>query len=287
MEQNIKLYAYLNIEHPMVAWEVAIGRIKSICDRNEEKFGISLWQYSLFKKYVQKGEYKKLANELKLERIRQKLFNQKVSRLEGLYFFESEEIAHIALDRWNIPHKKQYISEIYFSPNSITRVDSEWITSYLLSDDEEWMKSYWAGKTLGESPLTEVLASGIGVIQNMELRKQAYQNILNIWPDSTPLLASACCAFWNQKMDNIACVKPAFIRKNDKLVGQYYIDINDLNNNEKEVVKAVQKCKDDKVLPPIIMPSKPGIFFNIPNLKSEKFEFNHAEILSIYQEVHV
>ena len=148
MENNIKLYAYLNIEHPMVAWEVAIGRIKSICGRNEEKFGISLWQYSLFKKYVQQGDYIKLKNELKLERTRQKLFNNKVSRLEGLYFFESERMAHIALDRWGIPNKKKYISEIDFTPNAITKVDSEWITSYLLEDDETWMKHYWTGETL-------------------------------------------------------------------------------------------------------------------------------------------
>jgi hypothetical protein len=28
----------------MVAWEVVIGRIKSICDNNEPKFGVSLWR---------------------------------------------------------------------------------------------------------------------------------------------------------------------------------------------------------------------------------------------------
>ncbi|MBV5279481.1 MAG: hypothetical protein J0647_10770, partial [Campylobacteraceae bacterium] len=237
-------------------------------------------------KYAQNGEYKKLRNELKLERVRQKLFSQNVSRLDGLYFFENEEIAHTALDRWNIPNKKQYISEINFSANFITRVDSEWITSYLLSDDEEWMTSYWAGKTLGEKPLTEVLACGIGIIQNTKLREQAYQNILEIWPDSSPLLASACCAFANQKMENIAMVRPAFIREQDKLVGQYFINMDDLNKNEKQVVKAVQQCKDDKNLPPIIKSFNPDIFFKLPDLESEKFEFERADILSIYEQIH-
>lgn len=272
----------------MVAWEVAIGRIKSICDRNIEKFGISLWQYSLFKKYIQNGEHTKLRNELRLERVRQKLFGHEVSRLMGLYFFENEEMAHIALDRWKIPNQNQYISEINFSANAITRVDSEWITSYLLSDadDEKWMENYWAGKTLGEKPLTEVLASGIGTIQNIELRKQAYQKILEIWPDSSPLLAAACCAYAKQKMENVAIIKPAFIRDNDKLVGRYYINMDDLNKNETLVANTVQLCKENNELPPIVMPSNLDTIFKIPNLKSLEFEFEHAEILSIYEQVH-
>ena len=31
-DKNITLYAFLNIDNPMVAWEVAIGRVKSIND---------------------------------------------------------------------------------------------------------------------------------------------------------------------------------------------------------------------------------------------------------------
>lgn len=286
MPKNIKLFAYLNIEHPMVAWEVAIGRIKSICDNNKEKFGISLWQYSLFKKYAQEGKYKKLENELKLEKIRLKNHKKSISRLQGLYFFESEEDANIALDRWNMSHRKKYISEVYFSANSITRVDSEWITYNLDSDDDEWMGEYWLGSVLGEAPLTEVLASGIGIIQNMELRKQAYQNILKIWPESSPLLAAASCAFGHNKMENIAHIKPSFVMENNRLIGQYYISMDDLDKEEQKVVEAIQKCKDEKHLPPIIMPSDSNVFFSLPNFESEKFELTNPEIFSIYEDIH-
>ena len=31
--KNITLWAFLNIENPIVAWEVAIGRIRSSCDQ--------------------------------------------------------------------------------------------------------------------------------------------------------------------------------------------------------------------------------------------------------------
>jgi hypothetical protein len=42
--ENLELWAYLNIDNPVVAWEIAIGRIRSACDIN--KFAVSSWFYN-------------------------------------------------------------------------------------------------------------------------------------------------------------------------------------------------------------------------------------------------
>jgi hypothetical protein len=83
---KIRLYAYLNIANPMVAWEVAIGRIKSSCDISKNAFGTSIWAYSLLRKLAINGMDRRFHNELKLEAIRQKMNNHLVSRLTGVYF---------------------------------------------------------------------------------------------------------------------------------------------------------------------------------------------------------
>lgn len=286
MSKNLKLFAYLNIEHPMVAWEVAVGRMKSSCDNNDKNFGISLWQYNLLKKYSKSGECKKLINELKLEHIRQNSFPDRISRLRGLYFFKSEDDANAGLDRWGIPHRKKYISEVCFSASSITQVDSEWITWNLLSENTDWMEKYWAGEVYGETPLYEILGSGIGVVQNMELRTQAYKNILDMWPASTPLLAAACCAFRHKQMEEVAIVKPSLIRESDRIVGSYYINMNEFNNRESDIIAAFELCKQHEEVPPMVSSENPDIFFSIPDLVAENFEFKSTEAQSLYDNVH-
>jgi hypothetical protein len=135
-----KLFACLNIDHPMVAWEVAIGRLQSVGEITADRFGVSLWAYSLLRSYVHNQQPKRFANELRLEQIRTRSYPDCVSRLHGLYFLKSEQDARIALDRWRMPELKPYISAVQFVPSALTEVDSEWITFNLGSnDDPEWM----------------------------------------------------------------------------------------------------------------------------------------------------
>lgn len=286
MSENITLFAYLNIEHPMVAWEVAIGRIKSSCDKSPDNFGISLWQYSLLSNYCKSGLGHRFINELKLEETRQRDFPNQVSRLKGAYFFETIEDAQIAVERWGIPQRKKYISAVNFSANAITRLDSEWITSYLCSEETDWMQEYWKGITLGVRPLTEVLASGIGIVQNMELRTQAYKIIMERWPTSTPLLAFACCAFKYKKMEEIGLVKPAILAEEGSVIGTYFINMNDLDHREAEVAEVVAVCKQNQELPPFIIPDDGKSFFLIPDLREFRFKLVSGEAAQLYRSVH-
>jgi hypothetical protein len=279
MPENITLYAYLDIRNPMVAWEVAIGRIKSSCDNNQNGFGVSLRQYGLFKKYAEHGIADKFINELKLEHIRQLYFSCQVSRLKGIYFFETEQAAKIAVNRWNMSIKEKYITPVNFSANFLTKVDSEWITSYLnnTSANADWMHSYWRGDTCGKAPLVEVLGSGIGVIQDNELIKEAYRKLMDLWPASTPLLASAMCAFRIMKAEEIAQIKPAIITDGNYIKGNFFINKKDFDTREQDITDAVEICKQKGEYPPVIMPAKVEDLFVLPDLREYGFVLENKQ----------
>lgn len=283
---NRKLFAYFNIDHPMVAWEVAIGRIKSICDRNEDKFGVSLWFYGLMEKYIKDASSTSVINEFKLELVRQNIFPEKVSRLQGVYFFESKYLAETALDRWGLSHRKKYISEVYFSGNSYTEVDSEWITSYLKSDDIEWMPKYWSGETLGVKPLTEIIASGIGIIHNNELRSLAYQRVIEKWPTTSILLNACIATFSESKIEDVGLSVPALLNKSGKLEGCYYIRMKSFDENQHIVVDSLQKAAVKGMDLPNILPSDKDKIFSLPDLTDLKIQLDNEQVSDIFETVH-
>ncbi len=268
---NQTLYAYLNITLPMVAWEVAIGRIRSACDINlkQHEYGISLWQYNLIRKYVANGISNRFRNELSLELIRQRKFSTSVSRLRGVYFFKSEKDAYAAVDRWGVPENRKFISAVNFSSNNTTFVDSEWITSFLASDEEDWMERYWRGETLGAKPLTEVLSSGIGLVQNKELRKQAYEKIIHTFPYSTRLLAIATCGIKYAKIESIAQAMPFITQEDARLKISFYLNIGDLNKKKHELMKACDSCKENNEYPLTIKPLSENVVFHTPDLTDD------------------
>jgi len=181
VNNSIKLYAYLNIDNPIVAWEVAVGRLKSAPSITSQEFGISFWAFNLLSTYATGKKWTRLQGELDLEEVRLQRYSDKVSRLQGLYFFKTEEEALAAIDRWGVPSKmKEYLSEVEFYPDAISEFDSEWITDCLgtVDDSKDWMDEYWYGATRWEKPLTEVLAIGFGYVRNLLLREKAYKKVL-------------------------------------------------------------------------------------------------------------
>jgi hypothetical protein len=282
-----KLFAYLNIDHPMVAWEVAIGRLQSVGEITGERFGVSLWTYSMLQSYVQAKLPKRFANELRLEYVRMRSHAHRVSRLHGLYFFKSKEDALFASGYWGMPERRQYISAVQFFPSALTEVDSEWITFNLGSnDDSAWMDSYWSGATAGVRPLTEILATGQGIVLNKELRIQAYKRIYYLWPTATPLLAAVCCAFDRCKLNDLAVVKPGLVSKGDTIQGNYYIYMKQFDEHQSEIVAAMEDCQKAGDCPPVVMPSDRSKIFSLPNLSSFSFELHDPESRMTFASIH-
>lgn len=280
--KSVFFYAYLDITNPLVAWEVAIGRIKSSIEIKEKGFSISLWQYRYLLGYVQKGKNIKFINELKLENIRKTLFPHQVSRLQGVFLFESESDALRAAHLWG--WDEGYISKVYFDLDNISIVDSGWITNYLNSSgDNEWMSNYWEGLPYNDEPLYELIVDGIGFVLNKELREKAYMNILNTWPTSTTLLASACCAFAEMSMNNVAILRPSLLTEGNKVKGQFAIDMSDFNERELDIVDAVRKSETKNKLPTIIMPDDKTVIFTLPDLRPWFFEIELEEFSDLFK----
>ncbi|HHX7277451.1 TPA: hypothetical protein ACVHP4_003040 [Yersinia enterocolitica] len=285
--ENRKLYAYLNIDNPMVAWEVAIGRIQSICDKQE--FGVSVWFYNLVKGFVETNNNVKITNEFKLELTRMKMYPEKVSRLQGVYFFESREMAEIAVERWGIPGRKKYITEVDFLGNNYTEVDSEWITTYLGSDPRQnpsWMERYWKGETLGVKPLIEVLASGIGIVRDQAIRCEAYWKIIDAWP-TTSILLNGCIGGFNKKgLEQIGRSIPTIFVEKGEMLGKHYINMNDFKYHVKEIFESLDEMEAEGIKLPFIRPNNEESVFSVPDLRHLSFSSNDKAISALLTEIH-
>lgn len=288
MSEIRKLYAFLNIERPMVAWEVAIGRICSAQALTSTGFGLSVWQFNLFKKLARTNNLKIAQAEFRIEQVRQLKFPEKVSRLSGVYFFESHEMAVCAIDRWGLPGRyKNYISEVVFHGQSYSNYDSEWFTQFASTTDTGWYENYLSGKTLGERPLTEVLATGVGLIQCKELRSHAIHKVIQLWPTSTPLLASAICALAELNMFDVALMTPYLYREGGVIGGHHAINLESLEKHGALIGEALNNCYSKKLIDvPIIVPDDPDKIFAIPDMREEEFKIESQNLTKIFTSIH-
>lgn len=285
--QNIELYAYLDISNPMVEWEVAIGRIASSCDVSRRDFGVSLWFYNNIKNKIIDGRTNHFINEMNLELVRQRNFPNSVSRMTGVYFFDSEKMLKNAFLHWGININSSYISKVMFSADSLSIVDSEWITQNInsIEGDNSWMSSYWSGESYWEKPVTEYIASGIGIIANNELRKTAYNSLLKKFPRFSKILAFSAAKFF-YGIDNAGQVVPAILSKNGKLTGSYCIDLNSFKGEEKPSMDEIlEYCQAKGVNFPYnpIFDTSPDI--HLPDFDG-RFEFDSKQALKLYNSVH-
>lgn len=286
---KLKLYAYLNIENPMVAWEVAVGRIRSSCDIESGNVGVSVWQYNLLRRASRLGLVTSIRHEFGLEARRKSIFSNKVSRLSGVYFFETEEMAHLALERWGLPARyKEYISEVGFSPTNFSRYDSEWITTYMLDECDGWYDSYLNGETLGISPLTEVIASGIGSVRNKQLRIKAYKKIYEEFPTATPILVAAMAGYCEGVSENAGLVVPYISLKGDKLYGEHLIYMKPLEGEMPEISKAMDRLRASNSLPSIHPRSIAEQSISAPDFQDLLFEMplSKLEAQASYKKIH-
>ncbi|MES0267188.1 hypothetical protein [Citrobacter sedlakii] len=284
-----KLYAYLDINNPIVAWEVAIGRIQSIC--HESKFGVSIWFYKSVKAFIENNLTTRLQNELALEKVRQTQFPNKVSRLTGVYLFNTKEIAEQAIDRWGVnPKLKEFIAEIDFYGVNFTEVDSEWISDFMdtpVEQNAQWMSNYWASEPRWQTPLTEVIASGFGVITDQNIRIKAYEKLYELWPTSSVLFCAAMAGFSTGEMNQICRVKPAIIQEEDgSISGQIFINMEDFHKKQKRIIQALEESRKHGFTPQFVIPEGPDGLTKIPDLSHLRFSTNDKVTETLFKLIH-
>ncbi|AZI53150.1 hypothetical protein ABEG70_22150 [Pantoea agglomerans] len=204
--KKLKLWCYLNIENPLVAWEVAIGRIASLealpsLQGQERRWFLTQWQYSRLKNAFCNEPTNKipLINEFRIESVRHRFYNHKVSRLRGSFFFKSEDDAKNIVKYYGWKgFNPNYLSEVevyYKNDEDITYYDSTWFTmkanDIMTVEDIKFYLSnttYWGKDT---NPATEVLVYGLGFIINEDLIQKAYNNVRATNPESLCFVDSA------------------------------------------------------------------------------------------------
>jgi hypothetical protein len=85
-----KGFVYLNIEHPLVAWECYRGAlISSYKNASNQVVDMSLFMANK----IHSGDNINLANELLFENVRLQDYPMAVSRLKCLYVFDNKDTA--------------------------------------------------------------------------------------------------------------------------------------------------------------------------------------------------
>ncbi|MDN7717797.1 hypothetical protein [Burkholderia gladioli] len=186
-------FIYLDIEHPVVAWNAYRGVLTSR-DRIWTQYGcgaVSLRLAGIF----DSGDFDRLQSELAIDAVRERYFPDAVSRLSGMFVFDEVESALAAEDAaWGGHIKSDYLTDVGLVYSVATRVDANWITQMLdpgaklIPGWEALAMQYWSGKASGATPIWELLVNGSATVWGTRIRHQAYDVVRAFYQESLGLL---------------------------------------------------------------------------------------------------
>lgn len=186
-------YIYLNVDDPRVAWGAYRGELLSAATSSSA--ALSLRAANL----LQELGVTTLANEMIIERARQKINPAAVSRLRGLFVFPDLAGAKWAT-AWgsHFDHPLRVEARVQGQGLDVP-LDANWITNAPLDSEgrlqvnqTQWLEDYWSGKPFpGRAPIWEIIVDGRAWICGKEVRERAYEVVKEIWPNSLALLELA------------------------------------------------------------------------------------------------
>lgn len=224
-------FAYLDIEHPTVAWSAYRGvLVSAYAAPPAGSSPVSMMVAGM----LLTRNASRLKNELQIELVRQLKHPYIPSRLGAMYFFDTEAQALRAVaEGWGDYFQPENLVEIeLYETAPLARFDSNWITHAPLDvnghlSSTEWVSNYWAGEPYPRAePLWEILANGRAVICGTTLRQRAYELLKCRWPRSVALLEVARIAA--QLGSDLGQLK-AFLVPDEygRLTLQFFIDMRD------------------------------------------------------------
>jgi hypothetical protein len=90
LEKSVRVFCFLDLEHPAVAWAVMRGMLVSADYAAESSAGfISFMQAGI----IETLNNRRIFNEALIETIRSSFFPHQVSRFRGIFFFRSRDDA--------------------------------------------------------------------------------------------------------------------------------------------------------------------------------------------------
>ena len=238
-------FALFNLTNPLALWEIAIGRVSSHVGADASGFGMSAWAYKLLAGVAANGVSQRYLDEMTLELNRRTVAPDAVPRLDCVYLLPDLATAQRAVGRWGWTHLT--ISEVQFWPTKETSVDSEWITTRLGSGTTDWFSAYWSGAACNQQPITELLANGVGLVIDNELRSTAYHRVLKEFPGAARILAASAAGFWCG-YDTVGQVKYGAVQSSEGLQVGAYLYMADFESTDTFDREAVNRqCEEDGV----------------------------------------
>lgn len=226
-----RVFAFIDVEHPVVAWASYRGVLVSAnAEFSPPNCPISM----MFAGIIRTQNNARLHNELLIEKYRQQHYPHCNSRLTGMYFFENPHSASHAYE-WGGHFSPENLAEVLlFSISPVSRHDANWITFAPLDDNgrignEEWIRRYWSGEPFPEKePLWEIIAQGRAVICGAELRIRAYKNVYSKFPEAVALLEIGRIAA--HLGSDLGQMSAWLLRNEDGTVSlRFHIDMRDAN----------------------------------------------------------
>lgn len=192
-------YIFLNLNHPLVCWEVYRGEFISTKYIENGSVPSMLFSNLIFTK-----NNSRLKAELLIDAVRAKTFKDNVSRMTGLYVFRDLQSAQIALE-WGNYFIFDNLVEVKVeveNESEVTKVDANWISVIheLVKQDKteeavDSINQYWSGKTYNNIPCWEYIFNGKATVIGDSQRHRAFEIIKDNFPTSIPMLELSRIAF--------------------------------------------------------------------------------------------
>jgi len=190
-----KAFAYLDVDHPIVAWAVYRGTLVSVAAVGSAPTASHRPVSMMFAGMIQHQANARFQNELLIDAVRRQRYAHQVSRLTGMYFFTDHDEAKAA-QNWGAYFRAESLSEVaVYSASPRTRVDANWITAAPLDthgrlevSDLSWIDCYWMGRSCDNRPVWETIVHGRATVLGTELRRRAYDVLADRFPDALDTL---------------------------------------------------------------------------------------------------
>lgn len=249
---GMRAYVFLDRDHPPTAWAVARGMLVS-ADRMgtvPNGYPVSFMLAGM----VQSGNNVRLANEAALEAVRKARFRDRVSRIEGMYFFAdiADAAKHIGDRNWPTYFDWANLVEVELYASAMTRLDANWITHAPLDrdnringEDGDWIDRYWAGEARDQNPTWELIAKGVAIVLDETVRRACYDLTRRAFPTAEIFLLMSRLA--GEAGSAGGLVVPFIGRDSNGDVALHYL-LNDEAFHNPEVIADIHRHPDSAYL---------------------------------------
>lgn len=236
----MRVFAYLDIDHVPTAWAVMRGML--ISARLNPGYGPGCLSFMLAG-IIFHGDNARLQSELMIEDRRLKSYPSQVSRLEGLYFFESRAEAMRIASPWGGHFIEKNLYELEFHPSAApTRLDSDWITNANDPTDRNWVDDYWRGTPRSSAPSWELIGHGVAVVLDMKARVRAYDLVNARFPDCWIAIEMARIAC-ELDASPAGAITPWLIKDDDDLAKLTYL-LRNAEYHDEQTITAMARHQD-------------------------------------------